>query len=459
MVVVVVGVVWGVLAGVSMVWLCGVWWWVSLGRVMRGYRGFSALCVLVLVLVLVLVVAGCGGSSGHVSLGGGAGGGEARLVGRGPVGGLVVPEPGGGVQSGGVVARVGQFVVSRSAFEARLRIEALGDVSGQGVVPVPPAFVGCVSRLAVSLRTAAGVSPAAAVLKEDCGVLYDGLRSRVLGSLISDYWVIGGALEQGISVPDERIRAEFDALKGPDFRTEAAFRRFLAQTGESAQDLMFNIKEQVLEGALRGKVEASAGPVTPARIARYYQKNKKSYMVAEQRSLGMIHTKTLAEARRVKRELLSGVSFATISKRLTNYQPYYMRDGLFAGLEPHVFREAPLNDAIFSARPHVISGPVRLELGPAYDLDAPHDIEDLDGYYVFEVQSVTPAHQQTLAQVRASIAQMLPVLLQREAVAAFIAGWRRKWRAKTICSPGYVVRKCREFKPTPGETEDAYTFN
>jgi parvulin-like peptidyl-prolyl isomerase len=407
----------------------------------------------------VLLVAGCGGSSSHN--GDPSAGKVSQAAARKPVPASVVPAPGGAVQTGGVVARVGEYVITRSAFENRMRIELLSEPPAERILPVPPAFTGCIARLAkMSASTVAASRPSSAALKSDCEGLYRRLLRRVLDPLISAYWVMGGAREMGITVSDAQLRQQLDALKGPRFNTEAAFQKLLAQTGENVPDMLFNLRDEVLEGAIRARVEATAGPITPARIARYYAENKAAYAVPELRDLGFIHTRNLATAQQVKRELASGVSFARIAKRLANEQPHYAPEGILSELHPHEFKIPALNDAIFAARAHVLSGPVHVNLGPAYDVRLPHDIQDIDGYYVFEVQSIKPAYEQSFAQVKASIAQELPLTLKRQAVAAFVAKWRRKWVARTDCSPGYVVRKCRQFKPVPGETpEDAYTIN
>jgi hypothetical protein len=58
------------------------------------------------------------------------------------------------------------------------------------------------------------------------------------------------------------------------------------------------------------------------------------------------------------------------------------------------------------------------------------------------------------------LARTLPETLYKEALVRFVKAWRARWRARTVCSPGFVVRNCREFKPVPGEPpEDAYTLN
>jgi hypothetical protein len=78
---------------------------------------------------------------------------------------------------------------------------------------------------------------------------------------------------------------------------------------------------------------------------------------------------------------------------------------------------------------------------------------------VFEVFKIEPARQTPVAQVKASLAQRLPDTLYRQAIAVFVHAWRARLTAKTNCHVGFVVPKCRQFKPTPGErSEDAYTL-
>ncbi len=121
-------------------------------------------------------------------------------------------------------------------------------------------------------------------------------------------------------------------------------------------------------------------------------------------------------------------------------------EGLVLGYEPGLYREPPLDHAIFVAKPNVLSGPVGISLG----------------YYVFEVKRTYPPHQKTLAQAQATIRQQLPDKAYKQALVAFIKGWRVRWKAKTDCQAGYVVVKCRQFKASGAaqlEKEDPYTLN
>ncbi len=343
-----------------------------------------------------------------------------------------------------------------------MAMEVMAESSAKRVLPVPPAFSGCIARLEVLPATpvVGGGRASRAQLKVDCEEAYKALLSRVLGRLISAEWVIGGAGELDIVAGDAEVRKSLQASLDEQFSSQAAFERFLRESGENVPDLLFAEREFILGNGIRAAVNARIGPVTPARVVGYYRENLSQFAVAEQRDLGFIRTKSAGLAGRVERELRSGVSFASVARRFAGEQPVYADDGLLAGLEPHVFAEQALNDAIFGARAHVVSGPVRLDLRPGFDFRSERDIENIDGYYVFEVQSIKPAYVRPFAQVRAMIAKQLPVILEKRAIAKFIASWRRRWAAKTDCSPGFVIRKCRQYKPTPGEIpEDAYTLN
>ncbi len=427
----------------------------SLRAVMRGRSvGVWALCVVL--LAVAFAVAGCGGGSDPAT----AGSGSDPAAGHGVLAGDVAPLLGGVAGSGGVVARVGGNVITAAALRRGMEVELHGETGGDAILPVPPSFSGCVAGLA-ALAAKAAKHVSQGVLRHQCSVLYEGLLGKVLGPMISAEWVVGGAEELGLQMSDAEVKHGFAAEVGSG-ASEAEFRKLLARSGENVPELLFNFKEQMLEEKIRGKLDASVGAITPARVAGYYNANRASFAVIEQRDLELIKTKSLAEARRAKRELGSGVSFASVYRRLAGEQPAYdtSTHGLITGLKPHVFKEPVLNDAIFAAKAGVVNGPVRLHLAPNFDSRSAQDIQNINGYYVFVVQRIRPAYQKSLAQVKAALTKELPGILGKQALVTYIASWRAKWRAKTDCSPGYVVRKCRQYKPVPGEEpEDGYTLN
>jgi foldase protein PrsA len=74
------------------------------------------------------------------------------------------------------------------------------------------------------------------------------------------------------------------------------------------------------------------------------------------------------------------------------------------------------------------------------------------GYYIYEVKSVSPGSQQTLAQAQASIKQQLTSTQQSTALSTFVTNFKKKWTAKTECRSGYVVMDCHEYKAPAGST-------
>ncbi len=408
--------------------------------------GARALALAAIAALAMIAIAGCGTSSNHADPSTGA-----SL----PIDSSATPQPGGVAPTGTVIVQVGNTSITKSQLESRLAIET----HGEEPAPVPPAFTRCIAGLAALAKKKGTALPSRTQLKASCSQRYEELLKAVLTPLISADWVIGEAHDEGYRLTDHEVRHYFGQLALSEFGSTAKLHAFLGKTGEKLSDVLFNIKEQMADQVVLGKVKnASVRPITPVMIARYYVQHKAQYAIGEQRDLGLIRTKTASLAARVKQELRSGASFPTVAKKFSN-QPIYTSSGLLHGLEPHVYAEQAINDAIFSAKPHVLSGPVRLNIDPHVHYPKPRDIREIDGYYIFEVNAIRAPYVQPLAKVKASIAQLLPTLLYKQGVFLFAKKYRAKWIARTNCRPGYVIQKCRQFRPAPGEPpEDPYTI-
>jgi hypothetical protein len=412
-----------------------------------------------LAVIAVLLVAGCGGSHQSSHDAPGADAPRPKLLDVAAIA-AAAPAPGGSVQSGGVVARVGSYPIYRSALESRMSIEAAEEPAATRVLPVPPSYTGCIAYLERYDSAQKVAASSLAALRGRCATLYHELLRRVLGSLISDYWVIGGAAEEGIVVSDGEVRKGLERDLAGVFGSEAKAQKYIAATRENTPDLLFNERVRLLEAKIRARVNSRLGPITPARIARYYAENKGSFAVKATRTLGLLRTKKAASARQIVRELREGVSFATIYRRLIHEQPFYTDEGLLSELPYDTFKEGTLNHALFAAKLNTVGGPVRLDVGPHFDFRSARDIQDINGYYIFKAFKETPAYVKSFAQVKSSIATELAGSLERQAIAAYIGPWRVKWRARSVCAPGFVVHNCSAYVPVPGEgSEDPYTLN
>jgi PPIC-type PPIASE domain len=305
-----------------------------------------------------------------------------------------------------VAVSVGRQVITIAAVNRQLLEETSSEPASERLIP--PSFTACIKQLKLAPRAVItnASQPSAAAPKRECEEKYHALRVRVLEKLILDAWVIGAARELGVAV---------DQFHG--------------------RSLSVSARVQFDAEAIRRTVKRNAGPVSPTRIATYYKAHGRLFFVTQRRDLEIVRTSTKAAAETAKRELASGESFASVVRGSSIQQPIFSNKGLVLGLVPGMYSEKALDHAIFAARVNVLSGPVKIVLG----------------YYVFEVKRIHPARQKTFAQVRNTIRQQLPELIYRQALATFIASWRQRWSARTDCTVGYVVPKCRQARAANSE--------
>ncbi len=369
--------------------------------------------------------------------GGGAGGGSGSVGDPPPAGSEVAPAP------GSVVARVGDSVVTGAMFEHWLGVQQKAEHVA------PPGFAACIARLRARAQSASSASAAEAAtlsvaqLRVRCGQLDQVLHQEALSRFIVEDWVTGGARELGVAVGGREFERKFAAIRNASFHTQAQYRSYLRKSGRTSADVESLVRMELDSQAIREAIERRVGPITAAKVRRYYDQHKSLYFVPETRDLEIAGTGTRAEALAVKRQVTAGKSFASIVEKLPGAQPLSSNGGLVLGLASGFYKEPELNQAIFAARPGVLSGPIKTTIG----------------YYVFKVKRIHPAFQKPLAAVAASIKTILPGTLAQQELVDYIKGWRAKWTARTDCSKDFVIQKCRQFKTAHAVPEDPYTLN
>jgi len=338
---------------------------------------------------------------------------------------------GGPAKAAAVVVRVGPDPIVGATLNRLVEAKLRGEPSADRLVP--PDFSACVAHLEAE-STVIGERPSGrSQLRRECKTRYQAVVQMVLDRLISNEWKIGGAGELGAPVSDRAMRADLDRF-WQHFASEAQFRRLLA--GRTLADLMFETRARLASDAIRRAIKDRVPHVTRAQAMSYYTLHKFQYLVAGERDLKIARTATEASAAKVKSEVASGKSFASVVRKLSVRQPVNSNEGSVLELQPHVYGEPNLNEAIFTASPGVLVGPVSTWFG----------------YFVFEVTKIGLERERPFAEVQASIRRQLSRPQQEQALAAFSAQWRATWTARTDCSPGYVVPGCRQFKgPLPAE--------
>jgi foldase protein PrsA len=333
------------------------------------------------------------------------------------------------------VASVDGKAVSRAQFAHWLSIAAsTSQPQGAGrVAYTPPDYASCVaSKRKTAPKPAKGQpSQTDAQLKTQCKQEYEGLRDQVMQFLILEKWVNGEASDEGVKVSNADADKQFATAKKQSFPKESDFQNFLKQSGMSLGDAKFQVRFNTVYTKLRQKAVKNADKVTDKAIAAFYTKNKARFATPATRDLRVVLTKTAAKAKQAKQALQSGQSWSSVAKRFSIDQASKDQGGSLLGIAKGT-QEKAFDDAIFAAKKGQLTGPVQTQFG----------------FYVFQVQKIVAAKQQTLKAATPAIKQQLDAQNKQKADDDFNAALRKKWKARTNCADAYVMAQCKN-APTP----------
>jgi foldase protein PrsA len=342
---------------------------------------------------------------------------------------------------GNAVAEVDGTPIEKQDFEHWMNVAAKSSGQPNAAVPKPPEFTECIAQAKKAAAKPAEGQPKQtdADFKKQCQQQYNQLRDQVLGLLISFEWIEREAEEQDVEVTDAEVKKSFEEQKKQSFPKEADYKKFLETSGQTNEDVMMRVRLDALSNKIRDKVTKGKDKVTDQQITEYYDKNKQQFAQPERRDLSIVLTKTKGKAEQAKAALDGGQPFKKVAKR------YSIDDASKAqgGKLPAVAKgqqEKAFDTAIFGADKGRITGPVKTQFG----------------FYVFKVDKVNAASQQTLEQAKATIKQVLASQNQQKALDTFVKEFRKKWKEQTECREGYVTQDCKNApKPTPTPTPGA----
>jgi foldase protein PrsA len=326
----------------------------------------------------------------------------------------------------GSVAKVGDETISQEDFDKWLRTAVSGQAQGgEAVVPDPPEFTKCIAAKKEVPLPKGQEQPSDATLKRQCKQEYDTLKREVMLFLIQAEWVEQEAEEQGVKLSDAQVRKSFEDQKKQAFPTDKAYQEFIKSSGMTEEDILFRVKLNELQQKLTQKVTEDAAKVTDADIEEYYEKNKRRFAQPERRDLRVVLTKTEDKAEQARNALQDGDSW----KKVVNEYSIDEASKAQAGLLPAVAKgqqDKALDDAVFDAKRGELEGPVKTQFG----------------WYVFEVDKITPASQQSLEQSKDTIRNLLRSERQQKALDEFIKSFREDYREETECADDYRIEEC-----------------
>jgi foldase protein PrsA len=327
----------------------------------------------------------------------------------------------------GAVAKVGDSTITQDEFDKWLNTAARGSAQGgTAVVPDPPDFKKCIAAKAKTPLPKGQKEPTDDDLKKKCKSEYDALKREVMQFLIQAEWVQQEAADQDIKVSEKEIKKSFEDQKKQAFPNDKQYKEFLASSGMTEEDILFRVKLDQLQQKLTQKVTEDAKKVSDADISAYYEKNKDRFAQPERRDLRVVLTKTEAKAQQAKRALNSGKPFKQVVKQYSIDEASKSQAGLLPAVSEGQ-QEKPFDAAIFEAEKGKLEGPVKTQFG----------------WYVFKVEKVTKASQQTLDQSKETIKNLLRSQRQQKALDEFIKSFREDYKDQTDCADDYRVAECK----------------
>jgi foldase protein PrsA len=329
----------------------------------------------------------------------------------------------------GAVAKVGDSTITQDEFDKWMTIAVRGQSQQQGgeaAVPEPPEFEKCVAAKSKTPVPKGQKKPTDAALKKQCESEYDQLKQDVMQFLIQGEWVQQEAEKRGIEVKPAELRKALEDQKKQVFPNDKQYKQFLKTSGMTEEDVLYRVKLNELQQRLTQKVTEEAAKVTDEDISSYYEKNKKRFAQPERRDLRVVLTKTEAKAQQAKRALDSGDSFKQVVKKYSIDEASKSQAGLLPAVSEGQ-QEKAFDTAIFDAKKGRIEGPVETQFG----------------WYVFKVEKITAASQQSLEESKDTIKNLLRSQRQQKALDEFIKEFRNDYKDMTNCADDYRVAECK----------------
>jgi foldase protein PrsA len=337
------------------------------------------------------------------------------------------------------VAKVNDTVITKQQFDHWFAsaAKAQRQQGGPPVVPDPPTYSKCVAGLG-SQQPKGAAKPKESDLKKQCKQTYDQLKQQVMQFLIQSQWVQQEAEDQDVAVKAAEVQRLFEDQKKQAFPKEKDYKKFLASSGATEQDILFRIKLDALQGKLTEKIQKDQEKLTDEDLEEYYEKNKERFGQPERRDLNVVLTKTEAKAEQAKKQLDDGASFKTVSKELSIDQASKANGGKLADVAQGQ-QEKAFDKAVFDAETGEIEGPVKTQFG----------------WYVFEVEKVKPASSQSFKEAKETIRGLLRSENEQKALQGFIEDFREEFKDQTKCRDGFVVAECSNAPEEKTETGPA----
>ena len=237
------------------------------------------------------------------------------------------------------------------------------------------------------------------------------LVKEVMEFLITAEWVHAEAAERGLVVTPAEVRADFDKTRKASFKTNKEFERFLSESGQTVDDILFRVESGLLSDKLREDVTRDVRKPTEAQARSYYRQHKRSFDVPRRHEALVVGRSSKRAAQRVLDAVRAGSSW-----RSQKAERLLAQDLPLPRLAWH----------IRNARRGVPAGPVK----------------SLGQWFVFELRRILPGRERTYAQARADVRSTMFAEAQEAALGRFVQDFHGHWKAQTVCRRAYAISDC-----------------
>jgi hypothetical protein len=164
------------------------------------------------------------------------------------------------------VATVGKTKISRSTLNHWMATlaggdyqEIVGNSAPVGLVSEPADYPRCVAAAkTIKPKSLPASIPNEARLKIRCRRLHTAVKEQALSYLISALWRVEEGAELGWGVSDREVARQVQELAYRDYKSPAAFRRFLASRHWSLADERYLLKRNLLDTKFLERLRARA---------------------------------------------------------------------------------------------------------------------------------------------------------------------------------------------------------
>lgn len=261
---------------------------------------------------------------------------------------------------------------------------------------------------------------------------FEEVQKKALEEILNGIWVRGAAEEMGISVTPKQIATELAQIKKANFKTEAAFKKFLKTSHFTKADVTERVKLQIFGTQIQEMIQKAAPKPSSGEVGDYYDASKSTqYTTKPTRDVHVVITEKKGDAAKAKAILVkddSDGSWKKVAAKYSTDPTSKSKGGLLEGISEETLQE-PLKAAVFGSAKGELVGPIKYQ----------------KNFMVLQVSKANPEKVQTLDEVRSQIESQLTQVLAQSAMADFVSDFQSKWQSRTFCADGFVTERCSNY--------------